>query len=117
MAEKRYENKEMQKHYDESRPKAGGAAKKTMGSHKSEESENSIEEHVAEHGPADHVEIHSHHGGMMHKSMHHSAQEAKAHIGKAFGENEMAEDNEPEIDMHGTDSEPSSKGAVIPTMA
>jgi|SRR5580658_386813 hypothetical protein len=123
MAEKRFENKEMQKRFDESRPKSGGggehAGKKTAGAHKSKQmDENSIEEHVEEHGPADHVEIHSHHGGAVHKSVHHSAHEAKAHIDKAFGENPMGENNEQQEAMAGTDSAPSSGGAPqIPTMA
>lgn len=119
MAERKFENKEMQKRYDESRPEGGShAAKKTMGAHKSEESEHSIEEHVAEHGPADHVEIHSHHGGEVHKSVHHSAHEAHAHVDKAFGEEPMGENNENAEEMGGTDSEHSAGGApAIPTMA
>lgn len=122
MAEKRYENKEMQKRYDESRSKGSGEGKKTMGSHDRDESENEeerpIEEHVEEHGPADHVEIHSHHGGAVHKSTHHDAHSAHAHISKAFGEEPMGENNEEQAAMGGTDSQPSSQGAPsIPTMA
>src|SRR5271154_4607894 len=120
MAEKRYENKEMQKHFENTRSKGSGehAGKKTMGKHEPEENENSIEEHVAEHGPADHVEIHSSHGGAMHKSMHHDAESAHEHIHKAFGGEPMGENNENAEEMGGTDSEHSAGGApAIPTMA
>jgi hypothetical protein len=92
MAEKRYENKEMQKRYEESRPKGGGKhkAEKDDG----DDSERTIEDVVEEHGPADHVEIHSHHGDHVHKGTHHDVEAAKEHIGKAFGEHEGDEESE-----------------------
>jgi hypothetical protein len=91
MAEKRYENKEMQKHYESTRPKEGGD-KKTMskmgGGHEEHDSEQNIHDVVAEHGPADHVEIHSHHGGHVHKQKHHDAASAHAHIDAAMPQQE-----------------------------
>lgn len=85
---KNFGNHEMGRHYDATRPA------KEDGEGKDGDSEHSIEEHVEEHGPADHVEIHSHHGGQVHKSTHHDAESAHEHISKAFGEAEAGSSKE-----------------------
>jgi hypothetical protein len=115
MAEKRYENKEMQRRFEQSRPKKDGMG---MGKMKEKESmdgdedmdEKPIEDMVKEHGPADHVEVTSHHGKHMHKSMHHDAMAAKEHMDKAFGDGEEGE-HMPE------DESGMAMGGGIPTMA
>lgn len=93
---KMFGNNAMGQRYDESRkPKA----KESDGGEHEQEDGASIEDHVAEHGPADHVEIHSHHGGKVHKSTHHDAQSAHEHVSKAFGEEpEENEHQEPDGD-------------------
>lgn len=59
------------------------------------DSEMPIEDHVAEHGPAEATEhmigkdgmhhVRSHHQGQKHKSRHNTPEEAHAHMGKAMG--------------------------------
>jgi hypothetical protein len=120
MAEKRYENKEMQRHYENTRAKGSGE-KKSAGSHNREQSEHEeespIEDVVAEHGPAEHMEIHSHHeDGHVHKMTHHDAESAHHHVAGAF-EEEPAE----EADRNGPSPQPTAPGPggapAIPTMA
>lgn len=88
MAEQRFENREMQQRYDESRK----SSKREDGEdHKPAEEEADGEPDMAdvveEHGPAKHVMIHSHHeDGHVHKSKHHDAESAHEHIAKAFDE-------------------------------
>jgi hypothetical protein len=84
MADRKFENREMQKRYDESRPKPE-EHDEPDGDETPDGEEKPIEDVVDEHGPADEVEIHSKHGKHTHKSRHHDAEEAKAHIDKAMG--------------------------------
>ena len=73
-----------------------------------EDGEQNIEDVVSEHGPAEHVEIHSHHkDGHVHKAKHHDSASAREHVSKAFGE-------EPE---HEAEPMPGESGDQIPTMA
>jgi hypothetical protein len=94
MAEKRFENKEMQKRYDSSRmPEAkGGGDDEEMDAKGGEDGgEDSAEDVVAEHGPADSMEMTSHHAdGHKHKAHHHSPEEAHEHLDKMMpmGESE-----------------------------
>jgi hypothetical protein len=120
MAEKRYENKEMQRHYENTRAKGSGE-KKSVGSRDREQSEHEeespIEDVVAEHGPAEHMEISSHHeDGHVHKMTHHDAESAHHHVAGAFQE-EPAE----EADKNGPSPQPTAPGPggapAIPTMA
>ncbi len=54
------------------------------------EEEQPIEDVVREHGPAEHVEIHSHHkDGHVHKSVHHHHDSAHQHISHAMGEHQQ----------------------------
>jgi hypothetical protein len=107
MAERKFENKEMQRRYDQSRPKAEDREEPAAG----DENEKSIEDVVEEHGPADHVEVTSHHGKHKHKSEHHDAQSAKEHIDKSFGEEGAGDEREHEPEMGD-----GGMGGGIPTM-
>jgi hypothetical protein len=114
---RKFGNREMQKRYDESRPKA---EKEGKGSKDGEEHEEKpIEDVVSEHGPADHVEIHSHHGdGHVHKSSHHSAMEAHDHVSKAFDEEGggMGEGEHHEPDGDEGEMSEGMGGGAMPTM-
>lgn len=88
----KFGNMEMERHYNSTR---GNPADHTTPKHaKSEEKqdfpesdEQPIEESVDEHGPAEHIEMHTHHkDGHVHKSQHHDHQSAHDHVSKAFGE-------------------------------
>jgi hypothetical protein len=115
MAEKRYENKEMQRHYERSHPEGG--EKKSMskmgGGEEHEGGEESVHDVVAKHGPADHVEIHSHHGGHVHKAKHHDAASAHEHIDAAMPQENSGGGMGEE--MGG--GAPMGGGGGIPTMA
>lgn len=106
---KMFENREMGAHYDRTRPKAkesdeGGG-----------EHEQDMDGVVAEHGPAEHVEIHSHHAdGHVHKATHHDAHSAHEHVSKAFDEGEESEGAH-EAD-EGDEAEPMSTGGGIPSI-
>jgi hypothetical protein len=55
--------------------------------------EEPIENVVKAHGPAQQVEIHSHHqDGHIHKSMHHDGHSAAAHVHSAMGSMEQEKD-------------------------
>src|SRR5271154_3738558 len=99
MAEKRYENKEMQRHYDKTHKEGGGKKMSGMGGGEHHEpdgdegGEKDMHDVVAEHGPASHVEIHSHHeDGHVHKAKHHDAMSAHEHIDAAMPQPEVAGD-------------------------
>jgi len=96
---KAFGNREMGKHYDSTRPKAKPPSSEGQ---EREEAEPDMDQVVSEHGPAEHMEIHSHHGdGHVHKSKHHDSHSAHQHVAKAFGE----EPQEQESPM-GEQSEP-----------
>ena len=84
---KNFGNHEMGKRYDSSRPKKSDDGEKEEKDGKGGEPED-MSDVVAEHGPAEHVVIHSHHSdGHVHKSeKHHDAESAHAHVSKAFDE-------------------------------
>jgi hypothetical protein len=107
---RKFGNREMQKRYDESRPKEKDEPK----AHEEPDGdEQPIEDSVAEHGPAEHVEMHTHHAdGHVHKSTHHDAESAHDHVGKAFEESEPMKDEEA-----GAMGGQHSGGSGIPTMA
>lgn len=109
---RKFGNREMQKHYDSTRPAAKSDDGEEKGSDEHEEpdgDEQPIEDSVAEHGPAEHMEMHTHHAdGHVHKSKHHDAESAHDHVGKAFGE-----ESEPMADDGGSSAGMSS---AIPTM-
>lgn len=110
--ERKFENREMQKRYDESRPKEGGDKK--MGGDKTPDGdEKGIEDVVSEHGPADSVEVHSHHGKHTHKSKHSTPDEAKEQIDKAFGEAPAEQGMEAEPEPGGAAP---AMGGGMPTM-
>ena len=101
---KNFGNMEMRNHYDRTRPEQ--KQEESGGEH--EDGEQNIEDVVSEHGPAEHVEIHSHHkDGHVHKAKHHDSASAREHVSKAFGE-------EPE---HEAEPMPGESGDQIPTMA
>jgi len=103
---KNFGNHEMGKHYDATRPEPK-EEEADKGEH--EEGEQDIQDVVSEHGPAEHVEISSHHkDGHVHKSKHHDGHSARSHVSQAFGE-------EPEHEAEAP-MEHESPGA-IPTMA
>jgi hypothetical protein len=110
MAEgRRYENKEMQKRYDSTHPakkESKPAAKESQ--HQPEES---VEDVVAKHGPADHMEIHSFHGGHKHSMTHHDAGSAHDHVSKGFQEESM------EQPQQQAEPQPMQSSGAIPTMA
>jgi hypothetical protein len=120
MAEKRYENKEMQRHYERTRPKEGhGERANPRGEHHEPENEGDgakdIHDVVAEHGPAEHVEIHSHHeDGHVHKAKHHDAQSAHQHIDTAMGQSETPGSAN---GLESPGGAPPMGGGGIPTMA
>lgn len=109
----KFGNMEMERHYNSTR---GNPADQVTPKHKSEEKQDfperddqPIEDSVDEHGPAEHIEMHTHHkDGHVHKSMHHDHQSAHEHVSKAFGE-EQPEHEAGEADEY---NEPSS----IPTL-
>jgi len=121
MAEKRYENKEMQRHFESTRSKGGGGKISHMGGGKEhhepdgdEGGEKDVHDVVAEHGPAKHVEIHSHHeDGHVHKAKHHDAMSAHEHIDAAMPQAE----NPGEAPAEGMGGGAPMGGAGIPTMA
>lgn len=88
----KFGNMEMQRHYDSTR---GNPADRTS-RHKPESEEKAdfgerdeqpIEDSIDEHGPVEHIEMHTHHkDGHVHKSMHHDSHSAHEHVNKAFGE-------------------------------
>ena len=110
MAGQMFENREMQKRHEESRkPKAEEHEPEAENEGGSEEDMRDV---VEEHGPAEHVVIHSHHSdGHVHKSgKHHDSHSAHQHVSHAFGE-------EPEAE-HEPEAEPMPEQAPqIPTMA
>lgn len=83
-------NREMEKHYKSTR---GNPADKMSAEPESKgepEQEQPIEDSVDEHGPAEHIEMHTHHkDGHVHKSKHHDHQSAHDHVSKAFGETQQ----------------------------
>lgn len=110
MAEgRKFGNREMQKHYDSTRPAAkSDDGNKGSGHEEPDGDEQPIEDSVAEHGPAEHVEMHTHHSdGHVHKSKHHDAESAHEHVGKAFGE-----ESEPMAD----EGDSGGMSNAIPTM-
>ena len=101
---------------DEQHEAAGGDS---SGVHEQQASDAPIEEHVAEHGPAEKVEIHhsegkhtkvSHHGGAKHVSHHGSADEAHQHGMMAAGVGHQEPDGDEAPAMAGGD------GGAIPGM-
>jgi hypothetical protein len=77
-------------------PQSGGSSKISQQGGETDDANKPIEEVVAEHGPAHHIEIEhdhesgqhhvtSHHGEKHHKSSHGSAKEAHDHAAKAGG--------------------------------
>jgi hypothetical protein len=77
-----------------------------------EHEEQPIEESVKEHGPVEHIQMHSHHqDGHVHKSVHHDHHSAKHHIDKAFGEKDEMPAHE-----EGGMGEEMGGGGGIPTM-
>jgi len=113
---RKYQNMETQRLHDrnESEKKSSPrpSAKEAPDEQDGEEQEQPMEDVVAEHGPAQEVEVSSkHEDGHVHKSKHHDAKSASDHVHKAFGE---------EPPMGETDSAMGS-GAMgapsIPTMA
>lgn len=104
-------NKEMERHYKSTR---GNPADKMSGETKTEEPEDReeqpIEESVDEHGPAEHIEMATHHkDGHVHKSKHHDHQSAHEHVTKAFGE-------QPEMQHEAGDAAEYSQPSSIPTL-
>jgi len=107
---KAFGNHEQGKHYDSSRSEPKGP--KVKPEPEGEHQEENMQDVVSEHGPAEHVEIHSHHeDGHVHKSKHHDAHSARNHVSMAFGE-QPEEHAEPDGDEHAAMQAPS-----IPTMA
>ena len=99
------------------------AGAESSGVHEQEASANPIEEHVAEHGPAEKVEIHhdheaakhtkvSHHGGAKHVSHHGSVEEAHQAGMTAAG----AGQQEPDGDEAQPAMAGASDGGAIPGM-
>jgi hypothetical protein len=88
----KFGNAEMERHYNSTR--GNPSDRMSQPKHKSEEKqdfpehdEKPIEESVDEHGPAEHIEMHTHHkDGHVHKARHHDHQSAHDHVSKAFGE-------------------------------
>jgi hypothetical protein len=113
MAEKRYENKEMQRHYDRTRKAEPNKTeeegyKTDLGEH--EESETPIEDVVRDHGPAKEAEVlTTHEDGHVHKSKHHDHKSASEHMRKAMGGG-MEEPRESEEELGGGSAMP------MPTM-
>lgn len=101
-----FENREMQSHFEKSRPEGGSKMESKGGEH--EGHEENMRDVVEEHGPAEEVEIHSRHAdGHVHKSKGHDHASAKKHMSEAFGEEPEEESQEA----------PEHEGASIPTMA
>lgn len=87
---KSFGNHEMGKHYDKTRPAAPHHAKEPKDS--GGEGEQDMNEVVAEHGPAQHMEMISHHqDGHKHKAVHHDAESAHQHVSTAFQEEPQGE--------------------------
>ncbi len=91
----KFGNREMQKHYDSTRgnsaDRMGKQEAKAEPDHEEPDGdEQPIEDSVDEHGPAEHIEMATHHkDGHVHKSKHHDHQSAREHVSKAFGEEEQ----------------------------
>ena len=103
-------NTEMGRHYDKTRPEGG---KERVSTHASEgaESDKDMKDVVAEHGPAERMEMHSHHpDGHVHKATHHDHESASKHVDEAFGK-----ESEPE-DMDGEHEEPDGDEAAMPSI-
>lgn len=107
-----FENREMQQHFDKSRGESAGAGKmKAEDSGEREGHEENMKDVVEEHGPAEEVEIHSHHAdGHVHKSKGHDHASGKKHMAEAFGEEPEEAEAEPS-------ETPEHESASIPTMA
>jgi hypothetical protein len=106
---KNFGNSEMGRHYDATRPAMKAADGEKDGKEKD------MDDVVSEHGPAEHVEIHSHHeDGHVHKATHHTAPEAKEHIDKAFDEEGDEEESMP--GKHGDPDGDEGGGMGIPGM-
>lgn len=109
---KAFGNHEQGRHYDKTRKKPSHTAdrmEKANDIQQQPEQEQDMGQVVAEHGPATHMEMHSHHeDGHVHKATHHDHMAAHDHVSKAFGQEH--EQHEPAPMMSG-----GGEGA-IPTM-
>lgn len=86
---KKFGNIEHGRHYDATRP---GTEKTKVAEQDKGAEEPDMKDVVAEHGPAEHMEMHSHHAdGHVHKATHHDSHSAHEHVDKAFDEGEESE--------------------------
>lgn len=107
----KFGNKEMERHYNSTR---GNPADKMSAAPSKDEpeerEEQPIEDSVDEHGPAESIEMSTHHkDGHVHKSKHHDPQSAHEHVTKAFGE----QDEQP---MEAGDAPEYHQPSSIPTL-
>jgi hypothetical protein len=123
---KSFGNRQQMKAYDEREPKNGSEQvhhNEPDGDEGKEGSEQPIEEVVAEHGPADKIELHhddaagkhhvtSHHGGFTHKAVKAGREEAHEHAKAAAGV--QPEPPQDETSVHTAVGAPS--GGAIPGM-
>jgi hypothetical protein len=103
-------NLEINRAYERSHPSASATGEP---SHEEPDGDEQPPEEVAqEHGPAEHVEIHSHHkDGHVHKSVHHHPDSAHHHVSAIMGEHE----HESKDEEH--EREPEHKGFAAVPMA
>jgi len=94
---KAFGNHEMGRHYDATRGNAADVGEKEEPEEKDGETE--IEDAVKEHGPAEKIEMHTHHeDGHVSKHTHHDKESAHRHVDEAMGERDDEEHGEPDGD-------------------
>lgn len=109
---KEFENREMQARHDESH------AEPKMAEHEADGEKESMRDVVDEHGPAEKMEITTHHAdGHKHKSVHHDHESASKHVAHAFGEEPEEAEAEPFAGKETPEEEQAEQHMKIPTMA